>query len=138
MSAPIPFNPSINLPINADYYQPNVFVISNLSLGPQTVVTTSVDNNYVVGQLVRLLIPNAYGSSQISGQEGYVTSINSDDQFVVGINSTLANAFIPSPSYGPTPPQVVAIGDVNTGQINTGRSGNLTYVPGSFINISPA
>jgi len=137
MSSPIPFNPSINLPIHADYYAPRVFDISSLSLGSTTTVTTSVDHDYVVGQLVRILIPNAYGSFQISGQQGYVISIPAANQVVVNINSTNANSFNASPTFGPTPPQIAAIGDVNTGQINTGRTGNLTYIPGSFINISP-
>lgn len=136
---PPPFNPSINLPINAQYYQPSVFDISALALGTSTAVTTSVDHNYVVGQAVRLHIPVAYGSSAISGQQGYVTSIPSVTQVVVNIDSTLANSFIASPSYGPTPPQICAIGDVNSGPLNADDTDKQkTFIPGSFINISPA
>lgn len=121
---PPPFNPSINLPINAQYYQPSVFDISALTLGTSTTVTTSVNHNYVIGQTVRLHIPVAYGSSQISGQQGIVTSVPGVTQVVVAIDSTLANSFIASPSYGPTPPQICAIGDVNSGPINsTGEIG---------------
>jgi len=136
---PPPFNPSINLPINAQYYQPSVFDISALTLGVSTTVTTSVDHNYVVGQSIRLHIPVAYGSSQLSGQQGYVTSIPSVTQVVVDIDSTLANSFIASPSYGPTPPQICAIGDTNSGPINANGSNSTgTFISGSFINISPA
>jgi len=135
---PGPIAPENNPPINPQYYQPSVFVISDITLGQNTTITTSVDHNYVVGQNVRLLVPPTYGTYQLSELSGYVISIPAADEVVVNINSTNMNAFIPTPAYGPTPPQIVAIGDVNTGQINTGRSGNPTYIPGSFIDISPA
>lgn len=135
-SGPVP--PESNPPINAQYYQPSLFDISALTRGINTTVTTSVDHNYVVGQVVRLLIPFTYGCVQLNEQQGYVIAIPAANQVVVTINSTQANAFIPSPVYGPTPPQIVAIGDINSGQISS--NGNVqikTYVPGSFINISP-
>lgn len=136
---PPPFNPSINLPINSQFYQPSLFDISALTLGTTTTVTTSVNHNYVIGQVVRLHIPVAYGSSQISGQSGNVINIPAANQVVVTIDSTLANAFIPSPAHGPTPPQIAAIGDVNSGPINsTGSLNQGTFIPGSFINIGPA
>jgi hypothetical protein len=136
---PPPFNPSINLPINAQYYQPSVFDISALTLGVSTTVTTSVNHNYVIGQTIRLHIPAACGSYQLSGQQGQVISIPAADEVVVNINSTQANAFIPNPPDAPTLPQICAIGDVNSGSINSsGRSNTGTFVPGSFINISPA
>lgn len=133
-----PIAPERNPPINPQYYQPSVFTITDIVLGFTTLVTTSVDHNYVIGQNVRLLIPPTYGSIQLNEQEGLVISIPSDNQVLVTINSVNANSFISSPTYGPTSPQIVAVGDINSGQINTGRSGNLTYIPGSFIDISPA
>jgi hypothetical protein len=132
-----PYSPYNNLPIEPQYYQPSRFVISTLTLGITTLVTTSINHNYVIGQEVRLLIPSAYGSYQLNEKTGFVIQIPASNQVVVNIDSINSNAFNASPSYGPTPPQIVAIGDVNTGQTNTGRTGNTTYVPGSFINISP-
>ena len=202
-----------NLPINAQYYQPSQFNISAITLGLYTTVTTSVDHNYVVGQLVRLLVPVIYGSYQLNETEGYVLSIPAANQVVVSIDSSQANAFIASPytatitaitqaaqavvtannSFlrgnsvqitgvsgmtqinglvgiiqvsGATSftlninssafsaytsggvatlfnvpqiyAQILAIGDVNTGTTNSsGRSNNGTYIPGSFIDISP-
>lgn len=135
---PGPIAPENNPPVNIFNYQPRVFDIAAIVLGTTTLVTTTVNHNYVVGQYVRLLIPSTYGSVQLNEQPGFVTSIPAANEVVIDINSTNANAFIPSPSYGPTPPQIVAIGDVNGGQINTsGRVSNKTYIPGSFINISP-
>lgn len=133
-----PTPPYSNPPITPQYYQPQRFKITAITLGVSTVVTTSVAHDYVVGQQVRLLIPSYYGSYQLSERQGMVIAIPSTTQVTININSSRnVNAFIASPTYGPTPPQIVAIGDYNSGQINTGRSNNLTYVPGSFINISP-
>ena len=135
---PGPIAPESNPPINPQYYQPSVFYISAITLGNTTTVTTSVNHNYVIGQLFRLLIPPTYGSVQLNQQQGYVIGIPAADQVVVNINSTKANAFVASPTYGPTPPQIVAIGDQNSGQISsTGNVQINTYIPGSFINISP-
>jgi hypothetical protein len=133
-----PYAPYNNVPIEPQYFQPSRFVISAITLGKTTTVTTSVNHNYVVGQEVRLLIPSYYGSFQLNEQTGLVTSIPAVNQVVLNINSIGSNAFIPSPSYGPTPPQIIAIGEINSGQINSsGRVNNITYIPGSFINISP-
>ena len=135
---PGPIAPESNPPINPQYYQPSVFYISAITLGNTTTVTTSVNHNYVIGQLFRLLIPPTYGSVQLNQQQGYVIGIPAADQVVVNINSTKANAFVAVPAYGPTPPQIVAIGDQNSGQISsTGNVQINTYIPGSFINISP-
>lgn len=135
---PGPIAPENNPPITPQYYQPSVFYISDISLGETTTITTSVDHNYVVGQLVRLLIPFTFGSVQLNEAKGNVISIPDSDEVVLNIDSSLnVNPFIPIPAYGPTPPQIIAVGDYNSGQINAGRSGNITYPPGAFINISP-
>lgn len=133
-----PIAPERNPPINPQYYQPGVFFITAITLGATTTVTTSVNHNYVIGQLCRLLIPQSYGSYQLNEVTGNVISIPTANQVVLDINSTNADAFVASPAYGPTKPQIVAVGDVNTGTINaTGRSANGTFIPGSFIDISP-
>lgn len=125
-----------NLPIESQNYQPSRFVISAITLGQTTTITTTVNNNYVVGQEVRLLIPSSFGSYQLNEQTGFVISIPAPNQFVLNIDSSMnVNAFISS--MATTQAQCVAVGDVNTGQTNTGRTNNLTFIPGSFINISP-
>jgi len=136
---PGPIAPENNPPINPQYYQPGLFFVSNISNGFTTLITTTAPHNYVLGQQVRLLIPVYYGSQQLNQQVSYVIGIPENDQVVIPINSTNYNAFIPNPPFGPTPPQIIAIGDINTGSINTnGRLKTQTYVSGSFINISPA
>lgn len=127
-----------NVPIAPQNFKPSRFFITAIALGSTTTITTSVPNNYVIGQLVRLLISPFYGSSQLNEQTGYVISIPAPNQITIDLNSQLVNPFIPSPPFGPTPPQVVAIGDSNSGLISsTGRSLPTTTIPGSFQNISP-
>lgn len=127
-----------NPPINPQYFKPSAFQISAISRGQTTTVTTTEDHNYVVGQLCRLLIPDQYGSRGLNEAQGMVISIPADDQVTLNIYSVGVNAFVSNPSYGPTEPQILAIGDYNSGIItSTGRSNSTTNVPGAFINISP-
>lgn len=140
MTFPYPYTGPIalynNLPIDADFYIPNVFFIDDINRGATTTVTTTVDHNYVIGQLVRFVIPPANGIRQLNGQQGYVLEIPADDQAVIDINSIQYDAFITTSSSNQ--PQVLAIGNINSGQVNS--SGNLnviTYIRGSYRNISP-
>jgi hypothetical protein len=127
-----------NPPIQPQNFQPSRFVISDISLGPTTTITTAVAHNYVIGQLTRILLQPTYGAYQLNEQTGYVIDIPSATQVTLDLNSQNTNPFIPSPAYGPTLPQIVAIGDQNSGIISTtGRSVSTTTIPGSFANISP-
>lgn len=126
-----------NLPIESQFYQPSQFVISAVTLGATTTVTTTQDNNYVVGQLVRFIIPPTFGCRGLNGQLGFVLSIPSSNQVVVDINSNGMDAYVASSAT--TPAQLLAIGDKNNGVISsTGRSIPSVTIPGSFINISPS
>jgi hypothetical protein len=126
-----------NLPIQANYYQPSQFFISSITLGSSTTVTTTVNHNYVIGQLVRLIIPPTFGCRQLNESSGYVLSIPAPNQVVVTINSSVnVDPFVSSSAT--TQPQILAIGDINTGTVNlSGRTNNGTAIPGAFINISP-
>jgi biotin carboxylase len=133
-----PIAPERNPNINPDYYQPRRFVISAITRGITTTITTSEENDYVLGQNVRFTIPSPYGIRALNEQTGFITAIVSTTQFIVNINSQKYDDFNASPSVSNQSPQVIAIGDVNTGAINSdGRSDTATDIPGSFINISP-
>lgn len=151
MTFPYPYRGPIalfnNLPINAQFYQPNQFFISNISNGVTTTVTTTVNHNYVVGQLCRLNIPSTFTpvvglaqngnvAYQFNGVSGYVLSIPNPNQVVLNINSTNFDTFVTTTQ--PQQPQIIAIGDISFG--NTNASGNLntsTSIPGAYVNISP-
>jgi len=135
ISYPIPANQ--NEPIHAEYYLPTQFFISAITLGLTTIVTTTVNLNYVIGQEIRLIIPPTFGCRQLNGQTGFVISIPQTNQVEVSIDSSKnVDAFIASTAT--TQAQILAIGTINTGATNTqGDVNNTTFIPGSFINISP-
>lgn len=134
VSYPIPAY--ANVPIHAEFYQPSRFVISGVSLGYTTTVTTTLDHNYVIGQECRLIIPASFGCWQLNERKGFVLSIPATNQVVLDINSTRnIDPYFASTAQTAVA-QILAIGDVNEGQINAnGPLNTLTYIPGSFINI---
>ncbi len=139
MGIPIvgPIPPYTNPPINPQYYKPSRFEISAISLGATTTITTIEDMNYVIGQLVRLIIPPSFGSRALNEQTGVVIEIPADNEVVLDIYSVGIDPYIASPAN--TRAQILAIGDTNSGQINENGRVNLnSNIPGSFINISPA
>lgn len=142
ISFPIP--PYTNPPIEPQFYQPSRFVISDIIRGMTTLVTNlpaiypqaTIDNNYVIGQLVRFTIPPSFGIRQLNEVTGYVISIPGVNQVEVDIDSRFMDPF--TSSSATTKPQIVAVGDINSGPINSsGRTNNQTFISGSFINISP-
>jgi len=125
-----------NVAIQPQFYEPSRFVISAISKGYTTTVTTSVDHNYVINQQVRLLIPPSFGIIELNEKTAYVVSIPAANQVVLGISSIGFNSYIASSAS--TPAQIIAIGDINQGAINNfGITNTGTFIPGSFINISP-
>lgn len=137
-----PIPPYQNVPIHSHYYKPRRFKISAIGIGATTLVTTSKEHDYIIGQLVRLIIPNKFGSRQLNEVEGYVISIPAENQVVLDINSIGTDPFISNPTFikfeSNTVAQILGIGDINDGAINRhGRCHTKTYIPGSFRNISP-
>lgn len=139
---PGPQSPYQNPPIQPQFFQPSQFVITGISFGTSTTFTTAKNANYVIGQLVRIIIPESYGSYQLNEQTGYVTAIPAGNQVTVNINSIGVNPFISTPTFLPyqnhTPPQIVSVGSTNTGKISlTGPVQTNVTIPGAFENISP-
>ena len=125
-------------------YEPGVNVITAITTGATTTIQTATAHNYVVGQEVAFRIPSQWGTVQLNslpnlaipGQPiyGYVISLTDNFTFVVNINSTAFTAFttaVATTALGVTPPQVVAVGDVNTGG-NLITSTSPLYPPPSF------
>jgi len=132
-----PIAPENNPPIQPQFYQPSEFNIASIVNGQTTLVTTTVDHNYVIGQLIRLLVPQTYGARQFNNITANVTTIPNPNQVLLALDSTSFDLFVANPTSGTTQPQILALGDLNTGPINSqGRSNNITNIHGSFINIS--
>jgi hypothetical protein len=133
---PGPVPPYNNVPINSQYFKPSQFFISGITNGQTTTVTTTVDHNYVVGQLVRLIVPRFNAERELNEQSAYVISIPNPNQVELNIDSNSYNIF--QTSTYPTQPQILAIGDVNSGLIsNSGNVNVTTTIAGSYQNISP-
>jgi len=117
-------------------YAPNVAWIAAITLGPTTTIQTTAPGNFVVGQEVAFRIPKipginppAWGTIELNSLPdvlipgspiyGYVVSVTNSTTYVVNINSSAYTAFnvaIPFLSFpGLKYPQMVAVGDVNTG-----------------------
>jgi len=127
-----------NPPINPQYFTPKEFNIASITNGQTTLVQTTTAHDYVVGQLVRLIIGQPFGARQFNERTAYVININSTTQFTLALDSSSFDLFIANPTLSASQPQVVAVGDLNTGTINSqGRFVNGTFIPGSFKNISP-
>lgn len=128
-------------------YPPEDNVIGAITLGSTTSVQTTMYHNMVVGQEIAFRIPTSWGTTQLNSLPnssipgspiyGYVVSITDNWTFVCSINSasftaytdnfTMTAATLSGLSY----PQVLAVGDVNTGG-NLISSGSLLYPSPSF------
>ncbi len=140
MSFPVPYPgpvpPYNNVPINPQYFKPSQFFIAGITNAQTTTVTTTVNHNYIVGQLVRLIVPRFNAERELNEQSAYVISIPNPNQVVLDIDSTYYSVF--QTSTYPTQPQILAIGDINSGLIsNSGNVNVTTTIPGSYQNISP-
>lgn len=112
-------------------YEPGVNNITAISTGTTTTITTTNNHNLVVGQEIGFRIPSAYGTTQLNELPNnttpgspvyyYVTALNSNTQFVCNANSTGFTAFNSNQPVTSVPglqlPQVVAVGDVNSGGV---------------------
>lgn len=109
-------------------YLPGDLVISAITTGATTTITTTTQHNLQVGQEVAFRVPTTWGTTQLNslpnsvipGQPvyGYVTSVTNAQTFVVNINSTGYTAFVANQAFasaGRTFAQVLSVGDVNTG-----------------------
>lgn len=142
MAVPAENNPVIN----PQYFQPSKFAVSAISKGATTTITMTPSTirgittypNYVVGQLVRVVMSAKHGMRQMDNRQGYVLSLPSSTSVEVDIDSRFFDNFVANPSGETTPAQIVSVGDINSGVVNSsGRTSLGTYVLGSFINISP-
>jgi len=110
-------------------YEPGVNFIEAITLGTTTTIVTTTPHNYVVGQEIAFRIPNAWGTIELNSLPnvqspgspiyGYVVSVTDNQTFVCSINSSSYSAFVVNQPVTSVPgltfPQVVAVGDVNTG-----------------------
>jgi hypothetical protein len=121
-------------------YAPNQAVITAINTSTN-VITTAAAHNFQIGQEVAFRIPPAWGSTQLNSLPDalipgsplyyYVTAVT-QNTFTVAGNLTAVTAFNPNQAFasvvGLTFPQVVAVGDFNTGGVQY-SGGNLYPSP---------
>lgn len=126
-------------------YPPQFNFISFITTGNTTTVVTPMYHNFEVGQQIAFRIPLAWGTTQLNSLPntlipgsplyGYVISITDNWTFVCSINSTGYTAYNTNQPVSSVPgltvPQVLAVGDVNTGG-NIISSGSVLYPPPQF------
>lgn len=107
----MPFDGSIQEPV----YKPAVRTITAITKSPRALVTTSFDHGYISGTIVRIIVPNNFGMTQINNLSGTI-QVTSPTQFEIDIDTQLFDDFV-VPSYNPghngTSAQSVPIGEVN-------------------------
>jgi hypothetical protein len=129
-------------------YLPEDNIVSAVTTGSTTTIATTMYHNFTLGQQVAFRIPQQWGTTQLNslpnvlipGQPiyGYVVSVTDNWTFVVNINSTGYTAFntnftLPSATLGGLNyPQVLAVGDVNTGGESIISPGTILYQPPLF------
>lgn len=93
-------------------FQPAMRLISDITRGPKTTITTSFDHDYESGLVVRLYVPDYYGMSQIDRLTGAI-SVLSSDTFSIDLDSSLFDPFsVPSsPPYYNKTATVVPVGN---------------------------
>ena len=124
---------------NSGTYIPFTCNITGVANGVTTVVTTAVDHGFVVGNTVQFSIPKQWGIVQLDQLKGFVSEITSDTLTVL-IDSSAFNAFVTPVVVLPVvidQPQVIPIGDMNTGNINAAITPASLQIPGTFRNTYP-
>lgn len=110
-------------------YFPGTAVVTGVTTGTTTTIDTASAHNFFVGQEVALRIPTAWGTTQLNSLPnsttpgspiyGYVIAVTDYNTVVLNINSTGYTAFTNNPTVaslaGISYPQIVAVGDVNSG-----------------------
>lgn len=127
-------------------YAPGVSFITALTLGASTTVVTTAPHNLVVGSEVAFRIPSLWGTTQLNSLPnvlipgspvyGYVTSVTNSTTVVVNINSAAFTAYTSNVAVASVPglsfPQMLAVGDVNTGGLAI-SAGSALY-PSPVVN----
>lgn len=122
-------------------YYPRRRFVTKITQATQAVVTLSVTHGYTVGQLVRFVVPSAYGMVEMDGLQGEITAINttttSGNTVTVNIDSSGFTAFaLPlTAAYPFTQAQMVPIGEGTDASIASPNLLDDATVNNSFLGM---
>jgi Ubiquitin-activating enzyme E1 FCCH domain len=126
-----------------DLYFPGDTIISSITTGATTTIATTAQHNMQVGQEVAFRIPSVWGTIQLNSLPnatipgspiyGYIVSVTDLQTVVVNINSSAFTAFNSNQPFASFPgekfPQMVAVGDVNSGGVQISSTSSLYPSP---------
>jgi len=129
-------------------YFPGTTFISAITLGTTTTIDTTDAHNFVVGQEVAFRIPSQWGTVELNSLPNvlipgspiyaYVIAVTDYNTVVVNFDSSAYTAFNSNQTVASVPglsyPQIVAVGDVNTGGVQVSANSKL-YPPPYFVPI---
>ena len=98
-------------------FQPALRLITALTIAENATVTTSFDHDYLIGLIVRILVPNEFGMIQVNKEVGTIIEVPTDDTFVIDIDTRGFDTFIvPDPEewFINEFPSVVPVGEINS------------------------
>jgi len=107
-----PYIPSFSF--KSPVYQPAMRVIANITNAFPAVVTTTINNQYISGTIVRLIVPTGFGMTQANQLTGSILVLT-PTTFAVDIDTTTFDVFTLPSSFPPgyNDAQVIPIGEDN-------------------------
>jgi len=101
-------------------FQPAMRQILTISKSNPVIIQTTIDHDYESDIIVRILVPDSFGMSQINDKIGKI-SVLSDDTFSMDIDTTNYDSFLApiEPPYNYSTALVIPIGNI-TSKTNLG------------------
>lgn len=116
-------------------YTPFICNINGVIKGNDTIIGTSVNHAFVIGNEVLFSIPKEWGITQLNGLKGFVISTTLNT-ITVNIRSLDFNSFVIPASYK-DPAQVMCVGGQNTGTQTPDINNPTLNIPGAYKNTYP-
>lgn len=105
-------------------FQPAMRVINNITTGQTTTIVTTFPNQYKVGLIVRLNLPDGYSLQELDQKTGTIIELIDLTTFVIDLDSYGLGLFV-APTEFPLDlqeAQVTPVGEVNEQLTNATRN----------------
>lgn len=114
-------------------FYPSYSIISEISLGVQTVVTFTAPHDFTVGEIISFRVSKQYGTVELNNRQANVQAISSTT-ITVNIDSRNYNPFVASPDI----PETLAMVVPSASGVIAGSVPTQTNLFDSFDNIPPS
>lgn len=116
-------------------WQPLDLMVTNVTQAASAVVTTSINHNYQVGEIILFTGFGEFGMTQINGQQATITAVTANTM-TVNLNTTAYNAFA-WPATQPPPFQFPQVSNVGTsGSLVLNAYDNIGGFKGVYLGTS--